>query len=203
MMQKISKTDILYGTITGLTAGIISWLVLTFLESKLPFGLGPAWLVFVLPILWICGVQMGYLLGSWFGFFNQFGKYVAIGFTNFAVDAGILNLLLSITHITQGPGYVVQKGVSFLVAVTHSYYWNRRWAFGSAQADTKREFSKFMIVNLIALVVNVSVAYLVVHTGRPASYTAEAWANIGAVIGSAAALIFSFVGFRLIVFKRT
>lgn len=201
-MKIVTKLDILYAIVTGLTAGIIAWLVLTFLQSNLPFGFGPAWLVFVLPILWIGGVQLGYVLGRWFGFFNQFGKYVAIGFTNFAVDAGIFNLLLSFTHKTEGGPLVIQKTISFIFAVTHSYFWNRRWSFASAQANTRSEYIKFMLVNVIALAVNVGVAYLVVHSGRPATFTPEAWANIGAVAGSAAALIFSFVGFKIFVFDK-
>ncbi len=199
-MKTVSSRDIGYAFITGLTAGIIAWMVLTFLQSSLPYGLAPAWLVLVIPVLWILGVQLGYVLGMWFGFFDQFGKYVAIGFTNFAVDAGVLNLLLSLTHATAGPGYVIQKSVSFLIAVTHSYYWNRRWAFQSSQSDTKGEFTKFMIVNLVALVVNVGVAFAVLHV--PHTNSAEVWANISAIAGSGAALIFSFIGFKLVVFKN-
>lgn len=202
-MKIVSTRDIGYGIVTGLTAGILGWLVLAFLQKGLPFGLGPAWLVFVLPILWVCGVQFGYFLGRWFLFFNEFGKYVAIGFTNFAVDAGIFNLLISLTHATQGIGVILEKSVSFVFAVTHSYFWNRHWSFGSNQQNTRREFMAFLGVNIMALAVNVGVTYFVIHGGRPDGFTPESWANIGAICGSAAALLFSFVGFKLVVFKQS
>lgn len=205
----MSRRDIENALITGFTAGLLAWGVLAYLQKSLPFGFASAWLVLVIPMLWIAGVQFGYVLGRWFGFFNQFGKYVAIGFTNFAVDAGVFNLLLSITHTAEGPLLVVQKAISFIVAVTHSYFWNRRWAFGraptgaSGSQSMRAEFIKFMAVNLIALVFNVSTVYAVVHFGpRPLTATPEVWANVGAIAGSAVALIFSFIGFRLIVFKR-
>ena len=204
-MKRLSKRDIAYAIATGLTAGVLAWGVLTFLQRSLPLGFATAWLVLVIPLLWISSVQLGYILGRLFGFFNEFGKYVATGFTNFAVDAGVFNVLLSITHAPEGPLFVVQKSISFVVAVSHSYYWNRRWAFQRAAAGSpsvRSEFTKFLTVNLIAMVVNVGVAYGVVHFAlRPATFSPEVWANIGAIAGAAAALIFNFIGFKVVVFK--
>lgn len=201
-MTLISRRDIANALVTGLTAGFLAWGVLSYLQKALPYDFGSAWLVMVIPILWIAGVQLGYILGRWFGFFNQFGKYVAIGFTNFAVDAGVFNLLLSMTHATEGFGLVAQKSASFIVAVTHSYFWNHRWAFGSDEQRQTSQYTKFMIVNLIAMAINVGTTYAVVHfMGRPESMSPEVWANIGAIAGAAVALIFNFIGFKVIVFK--
>ncbi len=201
-MRTLSKRDILFATTTGLTAGLIAWAVLAYLQKSLPLGFGPAWLVLMIPTLWLAGVQLGYFLGRWLPFFDQFGKYAAIGFTNFAVDAGVFNLLISLTQVTAGPGYAAQKTASFVIAVTHSYGWNRWWAFESQQTDRKKEFFKFLAINILALIVNVGISTLMISIlHRPDTITPEVWANIGAVIGSACALIFSFLGLRLIVFK--
>ncbi|MEK7583174.1 MAG: GtrA family protein [Patescibacteria group bacterium] len=206
-MRTLSKRDISLAIVTGLTAGLIAWAVLAYLQKSLPLGFGPAWLVLVIPTLWLAGVQLGYFLGRWLPFFDQFGKYAAIGFTNFAVDAGVFNLLISLTQVTAGPGYAAQKTASFVIAVTHSYGWNRWWAFrrdtdARGKASAKREFLKFLAVNILALIVNVGVATIVVSVlHRPDTVTPEVWANVGSIIGSAAALIFSFIGLRLIVFK--
>ncbi|MEK7615611.1 MAG: GtrA family protein [Patescibacteria group bacterium] len=199
-MTVVSRKDFTNAIITGLTAGLLAWAVLTYLQKSLPYGFAAAWLVLIIPILWIAGVQLGYILGRWFGFFNQFGKYAATGFTNFAVDAGVLNLLFSLTHIAEGPIYSLEKGASFLVAVTHSYYWNRRWAFQSDQLMTRKEFTKFMIVNIIGLIINNSVASAIVHF-IPHTASPEVWGNVGAIGGAAVALIFNFIGFRILVFK--
>ena len=201
-MRTLSKRDILFATTTGLTAGLIAWAVLAYLQKSLPLGFGPAWLVLMIPTLWLAGVQLGYFLGRWLPFFDQFGKYAAIGFTNFAVDAGVFNLLISLTQVTAGPGYAAQKTASFVIAVTHSYGWNRWWAFESQQTDRKKEFFKFLAINILALIVNVGISTLMITIlHRPDTITPEVWANIGAVFGSACALIFSFLGLRLIVFK--
>lgn len=184
-MKLLSKKDFIYAVITGLIAGVIAWAIL-----------GYVWLIVLVPVLWLMGVQLGYFLGRWIGFFDQFGKFAAIGFTNFAVDAGVLNLLMHLTGIVGGIGFSIFKSISFVVAVIHSYIWNKKWTFQS-QGTSGREFMKFMLVMLASWAINVGVATLVVHTLSPS----VTHANIAAVVGSAVALIFSFIGFKVVVFK--
>jgi putative flippase GtrA len=89
-----------------------------------------------------------------------------------------------------------------MVATVHSYFWNKYWAFEAGRSrGGAREAASFFSVALGAILVNVGVASLVVAL-RPASMDAEVWAGIGAIAGSATALILSFVGFRLFVFGK-
>ncbi|KKU89652.1 MAG: hypothetical protein UY20_C0007G0008 [Candidatus Yanofskybacteria bacterium GW2011_GWA1_48_10] len=204
-MNKFGKKDLGFAIITGLITGLILWRILYFLRPDL-FA-SPAWAVgfiIVIPILWILGVLLGYFLGQWFPFFNQFGKFAAIGFTNAAVDFGILNLLIAYTGHTSGRGYSIEKTASFCVALISSYVWNKYWAFDSAESrGGGREFGKFVMVTIAAFIVNVSVASLVVNYMSPVlNFSPETWANVGAVIGSAVALVVSFVGFKKAVFKN-
>jgi len=68
----------------------------------------------------------------------------------------------------------------------------------------RAEFAKFFAVSVVSLVINVAVATVVVNL-VPSQFgmDAKAWANIGAVAGSAIALASSFVGYRLAVFKKS
>src|SRR3989344_992981 len=91
----------------------------------------------VVPVLWILGVNLGYFLGRWVVFFNQFGKFAAVGFTNAAVDFGILNLLIAYYGIVSGLGFSLFKATSFVVAVAHSYLWNKFWVFSSENLPTQ------------------------------------------------------------------
>lgn len=202
----MSKKDFLFAAVTGFIAGFLAWRVLDFLGVVPVWGEREssfAWLMVIVPILWIIGVRLGYFLSRWLGFFRSFGKFAAIGFTNFAVDIAILNFFIAKTDIASGFWYSVFKGTAFLVAVTHSFFWNKYWAFEAGQSHGGRsEFGKFMSVNLAALLVNVGVASLIVSGVNPLfGLSAELWANLGAVAGSAAALVFSFLGIRLLVFK--
>lgn len=203
-MASYTKKDLLFSIITGLYAGFIVWRIFDFLGVPQFKGISFAWLIVLVPILWILGVNLGYFLGRWFTFFSQFGKFSAIGFTNAAVDFGILNLLIFYTGIAAGLFFAVFKGISFVAATVHSYFWNKYWAFEAGKVSvTKEEFSKFFIVTFFALLVNVGVASLVVNTiGSQFGLSANAWANVGALVGSAVALVISFTGFKLFVFKK-
>ena len=56
---------------------------------------------------------------------------------------------------------------------------------------------------MAAIFVNTGISSLVVNFVDPVlNMNAEQWANVAAVVGSGIALIFSFLGFKLAVFKR-
>ncbi|MBP9822134.1 MAG: GtrA family protein [Candidatus Pacebacteria bacterium] len=224
-IQKFTKRDLGFSVLTGLITGALGWRIFDYLNITAPhfgklvmvtckypsfapcmdyqYSLPWVSLVLIVPIIWILGVMFGYFLGQWMDFFNQFGKFAAIGFTNFAVTAGVLNFFISITNYTSGVGYSLISGASFLVGVFSSYVWNKYWAFKSKKDQGGAgQFVKFFIVTIIAFGVNLLVSGFVVNYIHPlASMNAHAWANVGIIAGSAAGLIFSFVGFKLAVFK--
>lgn len=201
-MRIINRQDIRSALITGLTTGIIGWRVLVYLGHLLPLGISPVVLVFAAPIAWIAGVQLGYFLGVFFRPFVQFGRFVAIGFSNAAVDFGVLYVLIAATGLAEGFAYAVFKTLSFSIATVHSYYWNKNWAFdASTSKGGRREVASFIAVAVVGLVVNVVVASIVVAV-RPAGFAVQSWAGIGAIAGAAAAIIISFTGFRVFVFRH-
>ena len=233
--MSFTKKDLWFSIFTGAGTGLIAWRILNFLDIFVyPFGarftqydncygavctntiyptyISWGWLVFIIPILWILGVNLGYFLGKWVGFFNQFGKFAVIGFTNAAVDFGVLNSLIAATGIATGSYYSFFKTISFLVALINSYLLNKYWAFAVPVPDvapqrverpsSRLEFTKFAGVAIVAALINVGVASYVVNSIDPLfGFTPAVWANVGAIIGSAFALIFSFIGFKVLVFR--
>ena len=214
-----TRKDLLFSVVTGLITGFIAWQVFGYLQvSELSYGwycpdwnvcfrkytLSWNWLVLIVPILWIFGVNLGYFLGRWLKFFNQFGKFTAVGFTNAAVYFGILNVLIAWSDINKGLWYSVFVAVAFVIATSISYFWNKFWVFSAASDGiNKEEFGKFLAVSVVAGLVNVGTASGVVNLINPMfGLTADQWANIGGVAGSAVALAFSFVGFKLAVFRK-
>lgn len=213
-----TKKDFYFSVVTGIITGFVAWKIFGYLAIDIFRNISPAWLMLVVPVLWIIGVNLGYFLGRWFGFFNQFGKFAAIGFTNAAVDFGVLNLLIANTGILSGGWYTVFKAISFVSAVIPSYFWNKYWAFSSniepaaGEESGGRglpagrqgfEFAKFISVAAVSIFVNTGTASLVVNYVDPlGGLNPATWANVGAVAGSAVALIFSFIGFKLAVFKK-
>jgi putative flippase GtrA len=193
-----TKKDLQYSLISGLMTGFIVWRLTIFLGIPEFFGIKYYWLIIVLPILWFLGVNLGYFLGRFFKPFNQFGRFAAVGFTNAAVDFGILNLLIALSGVATGIFFSIFKTTSFLVALSNSYFFNKYWTFEAGKSHGGIiEFFSFGGVVVFAWFVNVGTASLVVYFIDPiGNLTPEAWANVGAVVGSAAALLFSFGGFK-------
>lgn len=219
--MKFSKKDLVFCLITGLYTGFIAWRIFAFLHLDIfdrlrvniifhllgtpNQNVSTAWMIVLIPMVWIVGVNLGYFLGRWMPFFNQFGRFVVIGFTNFAVSAGVLNLMLALSGISIGIWYSVFVGGAFIIGTIHSYYWNKSWVFESGtNLGGSVEFAKFITVVAIAGLVNIVVASLLVNFSHPLfGITPEGWANVGGVAGSAAGLVFSFVGFRIVVFRKS
>ncbi|PIR41686.1 MAG: hypothetical protein COV30_02485 [Candidatus Yanofskybacteria bacterium CG10_big_fil_rev_8_21_14_0_10_37_15] len=201
---KFSRKDLFFSFVTGLITGFSAWRIFEYLEIPKFGNFSFFWLILIVPVLWFLGVNLGYFLGRWLSFFNQFGKFSAVGFTNAAVYFGILNFLIYWFGINKGLWYSVFIALSFVIGATHSYFWNKFWVFDATDSDVSgQEFSKFLGVSMIAGLLNVGIASGVVNLINPIfELTLDQWANIGGVAGSAVALAASFIGFKLVVFKK-
>lgn len=201
--MKFTKRDLFFSVITGLITGFSAWQIFNFLAVAKFQDISFAWFLLLIPVLWIAGVNIGYFFGRWFEFFNQFGKFAVIGFTNAAVDFGVLNLLIANTGITAGVWYSIFKATSFISAIIPSYFWNKHWSFEAKGSGGVFEFAKFISVAIVSILINTGAASFVVNFIDPVlGLDVRIWANVGAVAGSAVALIFSFAGFKMVVFKK-
>ena len=134
---------------------------------------------------------------------EQFGKFAAVGTLNTLLDLGVLNLLIYLTDISSGASYSGFKAISFLVGTTNSYFWNKFWTFGSRLPVTLNEYGRFIFFTLIGVLINVSAATLVVNViGAPAGVNPKLWANVGALAGVFTALLWNFLSYKKIVFKK-
>lgn len=141
----------------------------------------------------------------------QFIRFALVGVMNTLVDLIVLNAETLMTGVKEGPGYAIQKGASFLVAVIFSYFLNKNWTFRdkSEEGQTKK-FSQFLFVSIIGMLVNVTTATVVVTYLKPvinpaldlSILTDQMWVNIGALSGTAVGLIWNFIGYKFWVFKK-
>ena len=206
------KSDFLAALIIG---EVSAWLALAIFKNvRLEFS---AWLLPVfLPILSVIGLWIAYFISKRFLIIWQAAKFLLVGVLNTFVDLGALNLLILASGIATGFGYSVFKGISFIVAVINSYFWNKFWTFkksatGQAgkpaqilQSKIKagREFTQFFIVSAIGFGINVGIASLVVNLIGPRfDITEKIWANIGAIFATFFAMVWNFLGYKFIVFK--
>lgn len=203
MLRKDIFITILVGVFTALV-WISVFLRLGTFESLLGFK-NAAWgLVIVVPLVYIFGLYLGEWLSHRWAFFKSFARYVMIGFFNSGIDFAVFNFLMFMTKIDKGPLVSSFKTISFVVAVTNSYFWNKFWAFEAGESTQKKsvEFAKFILVNIVGAILNVGITSVIIFTIEPQlGFSQVVWNNLAAVAATAIALIWNFIGFRLIVFK--
>ena len=122
-----------------------------------------------------------------------FPAFLAAGATGFVVDATILATLVH----GFGWGDYTARIVSFSGAVTVTWYLNRRFAFAESKTtDRRREYTRYLSVQIIGMLIN----FLVYSLCIAMSPTMDEWPVLALAAGSAVALLFNFVGSRIFVF---
>ena len=164
-------------------------------------SLGTYKVAVILGAVTLLGYLVAEFLSRFIPVFRQIGRFAAIGVLNTVLDFAVLNILINLTGYNSGIGFAVIKGLSFAVAVTNSYYWNKYWAFEFKQKVGK-EFLQFLVVSAVGLGLNIGAASLVVNVIGPlGGIDPTVWANLGALAGTFAGLAWNFLGYKFIVFK--
>lgn len=89
---------------------------------------------------------------------KQFVKFGLVGSSNMLIDISIYWLLTRMFDIY----YMLAAVSSFVVAVTWSFYMNRRWTFRHNGSDTSKQYVKFFVVNTIVMILNLSSLFVFV-----------------------------------------
>lgn len=123
-----------------------------------------------------------------------FPGFAAIGALGFLVDAGIL------TAVMYGfdANHYAARAISFTVAVTTTWYMNRRWVFKRVAAQkTGREYTAYLVVQTIGAVINLSVFVAAIELAPALSDTLL----VPLALGAAVALLFNFSASSRFVFS--
>jgi putative flippase GtrA len=134
----------------------------------------------------------------------EFSKFAVVGVLNSGVDFGILNLLILITGVVSGVGFLAFKSVSVTLGVINSYLWNKYWTFDAVKSpEARRELVAFLTVTLVAVALNVAGAHVIVNViGAPHGISTKLWANVGAISGAGLTLFANFFGYKFLVFRK-
>src|SRR5213078_1098098 len=91
----------------------------------------------------------------------QLAKFGAVGATGYIVNLAVYTALL------RGAGwhYAYAATVSFLVAVTNNYLWNRIWTFRDQRGHVGFQGLRFFVVALVAYVANLGILAALIALG--------------------------------------
>jgi putative flippase GtrA len=120
---------------------------------------------------------------------TQLAKFCAVGGVGYALNLGVYAGLLH-----AGLHYLAAATLSFLVAVTNNYTWNRLWTFRDRRRGVAAQGMRFFIVSLASLGANLVVLDVLISLG------------VGKLVGQAIAIVLvtplNFIGNKLWSFRR-
>ncbi len=93
----------------------------------------------------------------------QLTKFCVVGASGYAINLGVYTVLLTVAGVHYLPAAVL----SFLVAVTNNYVWNRLWTFRSQRGHLVFQGLRFLLVSTIALGCNLALLALYIRLGLP------------------------------------
>ncbi|EKE11310.1 MAG: hypothetical protein ACD_15C00108G0005 [uncultured bacterium] len=212
----LTKKDLTLGTLAGLLIGLLFLPVLNAGKPDLFLKIN----IFIIPFFLI-GTPLGLLLANaiskkiaviW-----QIAKFGVTGILNALVDLGSLALItwlarnsfainsedVIVSIIPIITFYSLYKAISFIIANINSYYWNKFWTFQKDGARRKSNFLQFFIVSVVGFAINVIAASVTfkIFAISPA-ITSDQAGLIGAIAGSIIGLVWNFIGYKFIVFKK-
>ncbi len=202
-MSKLSERDLIFALINGALIGALAPYIFSGLGGVLPVP----YIVFVLLIalLAVVGVSVGYFLALRVRpFFFQLAKFGLIGVGNTVIDLGLYTLLIYISGSAEGLAITLFKTISVAVAIINSYIWNKYWSFQKKELrDVSKEFTHFVSVSVIGLVLNVAITSILTNFVDPVlGMNQTAWATLAGGSASVLVLAWNFLGYKLFVFKK-
>ena len=105
---------------------------------------------------------------------QKFIKFGIVGFSGLFVDFGITYLTKEKLRI---PKYVA-NAIGFISAATSNYFLNRVWTFESHNPEIMFEYSQFIVISLIGLVINTMILWLLVSRFKMNFYVAKVFAIV-------------------------
>mgnify|MGYP001561312682 CR=1 FL=1 len=136
-------------------------------------------------------------------FIIQLAKFAETGVLNTLIDIGVLNVLIWITDITSGMWIIAINMVSFSLATINSYFWNKFWTFEKKEETKGKEFVSFFVVSLVGIGINTGIVFLGSTFISPLfGVSSGAWINMMKILATFVSMVWNFVGYKFIVFKK-
>ena len=205
----MTRTDYTNSLIVGEIIAIFLLVLLFTLSSEIPENftslISYKWVaLFFFPIVGTTYIYVISQISEKRFVISQFGKFCYVGFSNLLIDFGILNLFIYYSGLDSGIYYSVFKGTSFLFAVVNSYIWNKYWTFDNGnEGKILKQFMKFLTVLGIGMIINVTIASLIVNKiDPPDSISTKLWANVGAIVSLFFTFSWNFLGMKFLVFNK-
>ena len=121
-------------------------------------------------------------------------RFGVVGVLNTLIDFALFNLLVLLLSRPDGLALLVCNAIAFLAANLCSYFGNRAWTFAKSSPVSLREYTAYLAVSLVGLLLNTLVLWLATG-GVVESFWQLNLAKAGATVVSMA---WNFCGYRVL-----
>lgn len=136
---------------------------------------------------------------------EQILKFGVVGFVCFLIDFGITTGLTNLV----GVHYLISKFLGFVISAVVNYILSIKFVFTQKkEMDKKKEFTVFLILSAIGLVINEIVMYvcidgIYVHNGfLQANITDGLMVSISSVIATGIVMVYNFISRKLFLERK-
>lgn len=105
-------------------------------------------------------------------FLLKFFKFGVVGFSGVFVDFGFTYLCKEIFKIQK----YISNAIGFTMAATSNYFLNRIWTFESHNPEVFTEYSKFLIISMLGLLINTLILWILVNRFKKNFYISKLFA---------------------------
>lgn len=120
----------------------------------------------------------------------RFIKFGLVGALNTAINWIVFIILNSL-----GMYYIGSNIISYSISTLNSYIWNSRWVFKYEGDNVKKTTFKFIVLNMIGLILNTFILYILVDIVGVSKI-------VGLAIATAIVMILNYFINKLWVFKK-
>jgi putative flippase GtrA len=134
--------------------------------------------------------------------FFKMMRFGLVGVFNTGLDLAVLNLLIYLFGVSDPFMFSIYKGISFVCALTSSYFLNKYFTFKVDQSS-KRVFLIFVFFSLIGFIANVILSSFVFYilSFYNDVLSVHLIATISAAVGALLSAILNYFNYSYFVFK--
>ncbi len=89
---------------------------------------------------------------------KRFIKFAIVGGIGFVIDTSTLYALVFLFGLSDDRERTLAKAISFMLAVTSNFIWNRRWTYPESRSKPLgKQMAQFFVLNLLGLGINLIV----------------------------------------------
>jgi putative flippase GtrA len=132
--------------------------------------------------------------------FTQAARFVVVGLINTGVDFLGFNIAALLVGLDSSIHYLLCKTISFLIAMSNSFYLNRRFTFRSDKRSSAVKWRFFAVTVATFLISSTLSTFLFVflqHTGVRPGVAGNAGVLVSAIVG----MMTNFLGYKYVVFQ--